>query len=37
MTATESILIIEDDAAMRRVLKGNFEFSGYSVTTARDG
>ena len=33
----ESILIIEDDAAMRRVLKGNFEFSGFDVTTARDG
>jgi DNA-binding response OmpR family regulator len=33
----ETVLIIEDDAAMRRGLKDNFAFSGYSVLTAEDG
>ena len=33
----ETILIIEDDPAMLRVLKDNFEFSGYAVRTACDG
>ena len=33
----ESILIIEDDPAMLRVLKDNFEFSGFVVRTATDG
>lgn len=33
----ERILIIEDDAAMLRGLKDNFEFSGYTVMTATDG
>lgn len=32
-----SILIIEDDPAMLRGLKDNFEFEGYKVTTASDG
>jgi DNA-binding response OmpR family regulator len=32
-----TVLIIEDDATMRRVLKDNFEFSGYTVHTAADG
>ena len=32
-----SILIIEDDPTMLRVLKDNFEFSGYKVRTAADG
>jgi DNA-binding response OmpR family regulator len=36
MTA-EKILIIEDDATMLRVLKDNFEFSGFCVHTATDG
>jgi len=31
------ILIIEDDATMRRGLKDNFEFAGYTVNTAADG
>ena len=35
--ACESILIIEDDAAMLRGLKDNFEYEGYSVATAADG
>ncbi len=33
----EKILIIEDDAAMLRGLKDNFETKGYKVTTAADG
>jgi len=33
----ETVLIIEDDAAMLRGLKDNFEFKGYSVLTAVDG
>ena len=33
----ETILIIEDDAAMLRGLKDNFEFEGYRVKTATDG
>ncbi|MCK4374197.1 MAG: SpoIIE family protein phosphatase [Candidatus Brocadiae bacterium] len=36
MTASK-VLIIEDDATMRRALRDNFEFKGYSVTTADDG
>ncbi|MDO8543275.1 MAG: response regulator transcription factor [Opitutaceae bacterium] len=31
------ILIIEDDPTMQRVLKDNFEFSGFAVHTATDG
>jgi DNA-binding response OmpR family regulator len=33
----ETILIIEDDAAMLRGLKDNFEYEGYIVKTATDG
>lgn len=33
----ETILIIEDDAAMLRGLKDNFEYEGYRVVTASDG
>jgi len=33
----ETILIIEDDPAMLRGLKDNFEFEGYRVKTATDG
>jgi len=33
----ETALIIEDDAAMLRGLKDNFEFKGYRVCTATDG
>lgn len=33
----ETVLIIEDDAAMLRGLKDNFEFKGYCVLTAADG
>jgi DNA-binding response OmpR family regulator len=33
----ESVLIIEDDPAMLRGLKDNFELKGYNVKTARDG
>ena len=33
----DTILIIEDDAAMLRGLKDNFEFKGYCVLTAADG
>jgi DNA-binding response OmpR family regulator len=33
----DKILIIEDDPTMQRVLKDNFEFSGYEVRTAADG
>ncbi len=31
------ILIIEDDPTMQRVLRDNFEFSGYTVRVAADG
>ena len=34
---TETILIIEDDPAMLRGLRDNFEFEGYRVQTAADG
>jgi len=33
----ETILIIEDDAAMLRGLKDNFEYQGYAVLTDADG
>ena len=33
----ETVLIIEDDAAMLRGLKDNFEFEGYRVLTAAEG
>lgn len=33
----ETILIIEDDAAMLRGLKDNFTYAGYTVLTADDG
>jgi DNA-binding response OmpR family regulator len=33
----ETILIVEDDPAMLRGLKDNFEFKGYRVVTAPDG
>ncbi len=33
----ETVLIIEDDRAMIRGLKDNFEFAGYRVATAADG
>jgi DNA-binding response OmpR family regulator len=33
----ETVLIIEDDAAMMRGLKDNFEQQGYTVLTATDG
>jgi len=33
----ETILIVEDDAAMMRGLKDNFEMKGYEVICARDG
>ena len=32
-----SVLIVEDDPAMLRGLRDNFEFEGYRVTTAADG
>ena len=35
--ASETILISEDDPTMLRIVKDNFEFSGFSVTTACDG
>ena len=35
--ASETVLIIEDDPAMLRGLKDNFEFDGYTVKTAVDG
>ena len=35
--AGETVLIVEDDAAMLRGLKDNFEFEGYRVLTAADG
>jgi len=33
----DKILIIEDDPTMQRVLKDNFEFSGYAVQAVSDG
>jgi len=33
----ETVLIIEDDAAMMRGLQDNFEYAGYHVLTAADG
>ena len=33
----ETVLIIEDEPAMLRGLKDNFEFEGFSVSTANDG
>ena len=33
----ETILIVEDDPAMLRGLRDNFEFKGYNVLTAADG
>ncbi len=35
--SSEIILIIEDDPTMLRVLRDNFEFSGFVVRTASDG
>ncbi len=35
--ANETILIVEDDPAMLRGLKDNFEYSGYNVVTACEG
>ncbi len=35
--AGETVIIVEDDDAMRRGLKDNFEFEGYRVITAADG
>ncbi|MCJ7544952.1 MAG: response regulator transcription factor, partial [Phycisphaerae bacterium] len=35
--AAETVLIVEDDPAMLRGLKDNFEFEGYGVLTAADG
>jgi DNA-binding response OmpR family regulator len=37
MPEMETVLIIEDDPAMLRALKDNFEFEGYIVKTATDG
>lgn len=37
MSAQLTVLIVEDDAAMLRGLKDNFEFEGYKVVTATDG
>ena len=37
MIQMETILIVEDDAAMLRGLKDNFEFKDYRVLTADDG
>ncbi len=33
----ETVLIIEDDAALSRGLKDNFSFQGYNVLLAADG
>ena len=35
--ATETILIIEDDPTMLRVLSDNFQYGGFAVKTADDG
>ncbi len=37
MMSHETILVIEDDPTLLRVLKDNFEFQGYVVRTACDG
>lgn len=37
LTATERILVIEDDRAVQRALKRLFECEGYSVDVAKDG
>jgi DNA-binding response OmpR family regulator len=37
MSAQRTVLIVEDDPAMLRGLKDNFEFEGYKVVTATDG
>ena len=37
MISSETILIIEDDSTMLRVLKDNLEYGGMSVKTASDG
>src|SRR5215475_10855558 len=37
MTNRQTILIIEDDPALLRGLKDNFETTGYIVRTASDG
>ena len=37
MSAQPTVLIVEDDPAMLRGLKDNFEFEGYKVVTATDG
>ena len=37
MNTTTSVLIVEDDPAMLRGLKDNFEFEGYKVITAVNG
>jgi len=33
----ETVLIVEDDPTMLRVLRDNFEYSGFAVLTANDG
>ncbi|MFO8008297.1 MAG: response regulator, partial [Candidatus Brocadiia bacterium] len=35
--ADETILVVEDDPTMLRVLKDNLEYKGYNVATAPDG
>ncbi len=35
--STSSVLIVEDDPTLLRVLKDNFEYEGYRVQTAADG
>jgi len=37
MRKEKTILVIEDDVHMRRVLKDNLEFEGYNVLTVNDG
>ncbi len=37
LTATERILVIEDDRAVQKALKRLFECEGYSVDVATDG
>ena len=37
MNTAATVLIVEDDPAMLRGLKDNFEFEGYKVLTATDG
>ena len=37
MNKGPKLLIVEDDPTLQRVLKDNFEFSGYQVTVASDG